>query len=111
MVCLPGDAGAAYVGFELLARPILRRLSALDPVFRTSVRASLTESVTSEHGVREFRPAVLRARRGGGYTVTPRQGGKQLLRGLVTSNGLMVVGDNTTVAPSGTVVDVLRLDR
>ncbi len=111
VVCLPGDAGAAYVGFELLARPILRRLSALDPVFRTSVRATLTEPVTSEHGVREFRPAVLRARRGGGYTVTPRQGGKQLLRGLAVSNGLMVLGDSTTVAPAGTVVDVLQLGR
>jgi len=111
VVCLPGDAGAAYVGFELLGRPILRRLSALEPVFRSSVRATLTESVNSERGVREFRPAILRERRGGGHTVTPRQGGKQLLRGLVASNGLMVLSDSITVAPAGTVVDVLQLDR
>ncbi len=111
VICLPGDAGAVYVGFELLVRPVLRRLSGMDPVFRHSVRASLTESLTSSAGVREFRPAVLRSRRGGGYTVTPQPGGKQLLRGLMNSNGLMVLGDHITLAPRGAVVDVLQLDR
>ncbi|MGH3544946.1 MAG: molybdopterin-binding protein, partial [Mycobacteriales bacterium] len=111
VVCLPGDAGAAYVGFELLARPILRRLQALEPVFRTSVRATLTEAVTSQRGVREFRPAVLRARRGGGYTASPQQGGTRLLRGLAVSNGLMVLGDGVATAPVGTILDVLALDR
>ncbi|MGH3804867.1 MAG: molybdopterin-binding protein, partial [Pseudonocardiaceae bacterium] len=111
VICLPGDAGSAYVGFELLVRPVLRRLAGAEPVFRHSVRASLTESVNSQSGVREFRPAILRARRGGGYTVSPQPGGRHLIRGLAKSNGLMVLGDHTTLASAGTPVDVLQLDR
>ena len=111
VVCLPGNAGAAYVGFELLVRPIIRRLAGMDPVFRPSVRATLTEPLTSMADVREFRPGILRQRRGGGYTVTPERGGDQLLQGLSASNGLMVLGEQLTMAAAGTVVDVLQLDR
>ena len=41
IVCLPGDPGAALIGFEVLARPVIQVLAGAEPVFRPSVRAHL----------------------------------------------------------------------
>src|SRR5690606_12000307 len=75
IICLPGDPGAAMIGFELLVRPVIQRLAGAEPVFRPSVRGHLLEAVQSPLGLREFRPAQVVERRGGGYTVQPLPGG------------------------------------
>jgi molybdopterin molybdotransferase len=111
VVCLPGDPGAALVGFEVLARPVLRRLAGADPVFRPSVRASLAERVDSPMGLREFRPAKVSERRGGGYTVAALPDGAALLGSLVAANALLVLGEKVGNAPIGSTVDVLMFDR
>jgi molybdopterin molybdotransferase len=80
-------------------------------VFRPSVRAHLLETLKSPAGLREFRPAYVSERRGGGYTVAPLAGGPYTLSGLAEANGLMVLGEKVTTAPAGSTVDVLLLDR
>jgi molybdopterin molybdotransferase len=111
VVCLPGDPGAALIGFEVLARPVVQVLAGAEPVFRPSVRAHLLETVHSPIGLREFRPAYVAERRGGGYTVQPLAGGPYTLSGLAEANALMVLGEKVTSAPAGSTVDVLLLDR
>lgn len=111
IVCLPGEPGAALVGFEVLARPVIQVLSGAEPVFRPSVRGYLLETVSSPAGLREFRPAVVAERRGGGYTVQPLPGGARTLAGLAEANALLVLGERVTSAAAGTTVDVLLLDR
>jgi molybdopterin molybdotransferase len=111
VVCLPGDPGAALVGFEVLARPVLQVLCGAEPVFRPSVRAHLLETVNSPLGLREFRPALVSERRGGGYTVQPLAGGPYTLSGLAQANGLIVLGERVGSAAAGSTVDVLLLDR
>jgi len=111
IVCLPGDPGAALIGFEVLARPAIQLLAGAEPVFRPSVRGHLLETVTSPPGLREFRPALVAERRGGGYTVQPLAGGTRTLAGLAEANGLLVLGERVTTAPAGSTVDVLLLDR
>src|SRR5690349_8117652 len=111
VVCLPGDTGAALIGFEVLARPVIQVLAGADPVFRPSVRAHLLETIKSPAGFREFRPAYVAERRGGGYTVAPLAGGPYTLSGLAEANGLMVLGEKVATAPAGSTVDVLLLDR
>jgi molybdopterin molybdotransferase len=111
IVCLPGDPGAALIGFEVLARPVIQVLAGAEPVFRPSVRAHLLETVHSPLGLREFRPAQVAERRGGGYTVQPLAGGPYTLSGLAEANGLMVLGERVTSAPAGSTVDVLMLER
>jgi molybdopterin molybdotransferase len=111
IVCLPGDPGAALIGFEVLARPVIQLLAGADPVFRPSVRAHLLETVSSPSGMREFRPAYITERRGGGYTVAPLAGGPYTLSGLAEANGLMVLGERVISAAAGSTVDVLLLDR
>ncbi|MFI5906497.1 gephyrin-like molybdotransferase Glp [Dactylosporangium sp. NPDC051541] len=111
IVCLPGDPGAALIGFEVLARPVIQLLAGADPVFRPSVRAHLLETVNSPSGMREFRPAYITERRGGGYTVAPLAGGPYTLSGLADANGLMVLGEKVISAAAGSTVDVILLDR
>ncbi|MEK8108147.1 molybdopterin-binding protein [Micromonospora sp. M12] len=111
VVCLPGDPGAALIGFEVLARPAIQLLAGAEPVFRPSVRAHLLETVSSPTGLREFRPAHVAERRGGGYTVQPLSGGPFTLSGLAEANGLLVLGERVTTAAAGSTVDVLLLDR
>jgi molybdopterin molybdotransferase len=111
IVCLPGDTGAAMIGFEVLARPVIQLLAGADPIFRPSVRAHLLETVKSPSGLREFRPAYVAERRGGGYTVAPLAGGPYTLSGLAEANGLMVLGEKVMTAAAGSTVDVLLLDR
>jgi molybdopterin molybdotransferase len=111
IVCLPGDPGAALIGFEVLARPVIQLLAGAEPVFRPSVRAHLLETVSSPTGLREFRPAHVAERRGGGHTVQPLAGGPYTLSGLAEANGLLVLGERVTSAAAGSTVDVLLLDR
>jgi len=111
VLCLPGDTGSALIGFEVLARPIIQLLAGADPVFRPSVRAHLLETVSSPAGLREFRPAHVAERRGGGYTVAPLSGGPYTLSGLAKANALMVLGERVVTAAAGSTVDVLLLDR
>ncbi|MFV2108383.1 gephyrin-like molybdotransferase Glp [Micromonospora sp. LOL_015] len=111
VVCLPGEPGSTLVGFEVLARPVIQLLAGAEPVFRPSVRAHLLETVSSPVGLREFRPANVAERRGGGYTVQPLPGGPFTLSGLAEANGLLVLGERVTTAAAGSTVDVLLLDR
>lgn len=111
IVCLPGDPGSALIGFEVLARPVIQMLAGAEPVFRPSVRAHLLETINSPTGLREFRPAHVAERRGGGYTVAPLAGGPYTLSGLAEANALMVLGEKVMAAAAGSTVDVLLLDR
>jgi molybdopterin molybdotransferase len=111
IACLPGDPGSAMIAFEAVARPVILRLAGAEPVFRPSVKANLIETVSSPANLREFRPAHVAERRGGGYTVAPLPGGPYTLSGLAEATGLMVLGEKVTSAPAGTTVDVLLFDR
>jgi molybdopterin molybdotransferase len=95
----------------VLARPVIQLLAGAEPVFRPSVKAHLLETVSSPGGLREFRPAHVAERRGGGHTVQPLAGGPYTLSGLAEANGLLVLGERVTSAVAGSTVDVLLLDR
>jgi len=111
VICLPGDPGAALVGFEVLVRPVIQQLAGAEPVFRPSVRAHLLETLASPTGMREFRPAYVSERRGGGYTAKPLPGGPYTLSGMAAANGLIVLGERVHTCPAGSTVDVLMLER
>ncbi|SFP49069.1 molybdopterin molybdotransferase [Amycolatopsis arida] len=115
VVALPGNPVAVLVSFEVFLRPALRTALGHPDPDRARVPARLTEDLTSPAGKRQFRrghytpprPGDADARVG---LVGPRGGpGSHLLAAFTQANCLIVLPEDTTEAPAGTVVDVLLL--
>ncbi|WP_073263476.1 gephyrin-like molybdotransferase Glp [Cryptosporangium aurantiacum] len=110
VLCLPGDPAGALLGFELVLRPMLRRLAGAPSVYRPAVRAALTSPVRSRADVREFCPARVHRSAEGGYRATPQAGGEAFLTGYATANALLAVPEAASDVPAGTELPALLLD-
>ncbi|GAA3391405.1 molybdopterin molybdotransferase MoeA [Cryptosporangium minutisporangium] len=110
VLCLPGDPAGALLGFELVLRPMLRRLAGATTLYRASVLAELTSPLTSRPGVREFRPARVVRSAERGYTATPLPGGEAFLTGFATANALLAVPEAASDVPTGAELPVLLLE-
>jgi molybdopterin molybdotransferase len=109
--CLPGNPVSALVSFEVFVRPALRKLAGFQRLQRRTIRARLLEGITAPAGKRQYRRATLSVE-DEYYVVTPHGGtGSHLLAGLAGANGLIVVDEDTTDLPKGSIVDVLVLGR
>jgi molybdopterin molybdotransferase len=109
---LPGNPGAASVGFELLMRPALRKMQGIATLNRPVTRALLTQPVKKHE---ETRRLYLRARlerdKDGHYRVTPQPNQSSALLGaLKRSNCLLIVPEGSGSLDADTLVDCLRLD-
>jgi molybdopterin molybdotransferase len=108
---LPGNPVSAFVSFEMFVRPVLRRMQALEPLHRPTVRAVLKESVQSPEGKRQFLRGDLGVEEGR-YVVSPVGGpGSHLLAGLANANCLVVIPEEVTHVASGDAVTVMMLER
>ena len=108
---LPGNPVSAYISFEVFVRPALRRMLGVEPISRPTVRARLTEPLTSPPGKRTFARGRLSVD-GGTYSVTPIGGsGSHLIASLAAANALVVVPENATELEAGTTVSVMLLER
>jgi molybdopterin molybdotransferase len=115
---LPGNPGAAFVGFEVLVRPALRSMQGLHELDRPFTKAVLTQDVKKKG---EKRRCYLRARlernedgQGGGeaYRVTPEPNQSSALLGALNrSNCLLVIPEGPDPLAAGSVACCLRLDR
>ncbi|MFD6096978.1 gephyrin-like molybdotransferase Glp [Nocardiopsis flavescens] len=111
IVTLPGNPVSAFVSFQVLVLPVLRRLRGLPPTSLEGVRARLTAPVASPPGRRSYLRGVLApAGPGREAAVTPltRQESHQLTA-LSTTDALIVVPEDVEELPLGTVVDALVL--
>lgn len=108
---LPGNPVSAFVSFEMFVRPVLRRMQALEPLHRPTVRAVLKDALQSPAGKRQF----LRGHLGvedGRYVVSTVGGpGSHLLAGLANANCLIVVPEETTHVSAGDAATVIMLER
>jgi molybdopterin molybdotransferase len=108
---LPGNPVSAYVSFEVFVRPALRRMLGVEPIHRPTVRARLTEPLTSPPGKRTFARAQLSVQ-GGTYSVTPIGGsGSHLIASLAGANCFVVVPEKATEVEAGSTVSVMLLER
>jgi molybdopterin molybdotransferase len=106
---LPGNPVSAFVSFQVFVRPALRALQGLPPDPLPTVRARLTEPVTSPGGLRHYLRGAL-TYRDGAYEVAPAEGqGSHQIFALSSSNALIVVGEDETELAAGDPVDVMRL--
>ena len=108
---LPGNPVSAYVSFEVFVRPVLRRMLGVEPLHRPTVRAKLTEPVSSPPGKRTYARAWLSVQKGA-YVVSPVGGsGSHLIASLAGANAFVVVPEQTTELAAGAAVTVMLLER
>ncbi len=108
---LPGNPVSAFVSFEMFVRPVLRRMQALEPLHRPTVRAVLKSDVQSPDGKRQFLRGNLDVEDGRYVVSTVGGPGSHLLAGLANANSLIVVPDETTHVAAGDAVTVIMLER
>jgi molybdopterin molybdotransferase len=108
---LPGNPVSSMVSFEQFVRPALRKMMGHRDLYRRTVRAALTESITKEKGLRYF----VRGRvvcENGLYTVATTGGqGSGILKSMVKANGLIVLPEDLTEAKKGDTVTVQLFER
>jgi molybdopterin molybdotransferase len=106
---LPGNPVAAYVSFELFARPIILRQLGHTTLDKPTVMARLTETVDNRGGRRHFVRALV-TEGPQGPTVRPTgEQGSGVLTALIRANGLLVVPDGIERFAVGDLVEVLLL--
>ncbi len=107
---LPGNPVSAYVSFQVLVLPVLRKLMGRTPHERPRTRARLTAPLASTVGRRQYVRARYRVEEQG-PVVSPVGGhGSHLIGDLATANALLVVPEASTGIAAGTQVEVLVLD-
>ncbi|WP_277681519.1 gephyrin-like molybdotransferase Glp [Saccharomonospora azurea] len=112
VVTLPGNPVSVLVSFEVFVRPALRAALGYPDVERPRVRARLTESMTPPKGKRQYRRGYYTpgAEGAGNGVVAPKGGpGSHLLASFAQANCLIVLDEETTEVPEGSLVDVLLL--
>jgi molybdopterin molybdotransferase len=108
---LPGNPVSAFVSFEMFVRPVLRRMQALEPLQRPTVRAVLKDSVQSPSGKRQFLRGDLGVEEGRYVAKQVGGPGSHLLAGLASANSLIMVPEETTHLSAGDAVTVVMLER
>ncbi|MDQ7030849.1 MAG: molybdopterin molybdotransferase MoeA [Ardenticatenia bacterium] len=112
---LPGNPVAAFVAFEVFARPAIRKMAGLRPLFRRRFRARLQEDVTNSGRRHYMRARVWRDDASGQLHATTRGSGVRvqgsgILSSLVWANGFVIVPEQVTFIPAGEPVDVELFD-
>lgn len=110
---LSGNPAAAYVGFEMLARPAIRKMRGFaEGGARPVQRATLTHSVKKRQPRRFFdRATVLRDPETGELLVTEAKTQNSALLGTMQrANCLLRIDEGPCDFKAGDVVDVVRVD-
>ena len=109
---LSGNPAAAYVGFEMLARPAIRKMRGFAEGARPVQRAALTHGVKKRQDRRFFdRATVLRDLETGELLVTEAKTQNSALLGTMQrANCLLRIDEGPCELKAGDVVDVVRVD-
>lgn len=107
---LPGNPTSAFVTFEVLVRPFLRRLGGHTQTARRRVTCKAGEVVRAPAKLAYFLRVALR---GTGSALTAHLTGPQgsgLVSGLAYAGGLAVVPEEVTEIPQGGELEVMVID-
>ena len=108
---LPGNPGAAYLGFELFIRPALLKMQGMPHLERPSVFARLTCDKKKKDPRRMYMRATLSKAADGSLDVTPAKSQGSGLFGIIQkSNCMAVIPEDCTFAPAGTPIRCFILD-
>ncbi len=109
---LPGNPAAAYIGFQMLIRPALRKMQGYTHFERMRVKARLACDIRAKKDARmTLMRAVMTRADGGGYAVEPLDKQSSGLFGpLQKSNALIVVERGDEGHAAGEEIECLLLD-
>lgn len=108
---LPGNPAAAYLGFELLVRPALRKMQGFSNFERPRVKARLSEDFKKKDPRRIFLRSTLTKGEDGLYVVAPAKNQSSGLFGVIQrSNCFAVMSEGAGVREAGSVVECILLD-
>ena len=109
---LSGNPAAAYVGFEMLARPAIRKMRGFAEGMRPVQQATLTHGVKKRQHRRFFdRATVLRDPETGELLVTEAKTQNSALLGTMQrANCLLRIDEGPCELKAGDVVDIVRVD-
>lgn len=111
VIAIPGDPAGAMIAFEIFVRPVIRMLSGRENAFRSVVRATLTQNVSSPEGVRSYLPAVM-ALDGNQVQITPLSAEMSTSPvWLRKANAIAIIDEKSTDLLAGVQVGAIRLDR
>lgn len=109
VLTLPGYPAAAYVSFEIFAKPLIRRMAGASEVAAAPVRAELLAGVRSPSGRRQYIPSLRVAGTDGVLRVQPLHS-EHITAELAQADCLLVVPEVVEELLAGDFVDVLLLD-
>lgn len=108
---LPGNPAAAYVGFEMLVRPALRKMQGYTHFERPSVVAKLARDVKKNDPRRIFLRSTLSKNEAGEYIVTPAANQSSGLFGVIQrSNCMAVLPEGLEGRSAGSLLTCILLD-
>ena len=107
---LPGNPVSAMVSFERFVRPVLRKMSGLQALFRPEVQATLLESISSDGRESYLRAIVSQPEPGVYEAVTTGDQGSHIMTSLVQANALLIVPEGVTAVPAGTRLAAMMID-
>ncbi len=107
IITLPGNPVSVLVSFEVFVRPALRAAMGREDTERPRRRATLTETVQSPDGKRQFRRGVLDAAAGTVTSYGPPA--SHHLRWLATANCLLIIPEDVIEVTAGSEVQVWDL--
>ena len=109
---LSGNPAAAYVGFEMLARPAIRKMRGFAEGARPVQQATLTHGVKKRQDRRFYdRATVARDAQTGELMVTEAKSQNSALLGTMQrANCLLRINESPCELEPGDVVDVVRVD-
>lgn len=108
---LPGNPAAAYVGFEMIIRPALRKMQGFSRFDRPVVKARLATDAKKKDPRRIFLRSTLCRDEDGGYVVTPAKNQSSGLFGPIQrSNCMVVLPEGLDSRTAGSLVDCVLLD-
>ena len=108
---LPGNPAAAYVGFEMIIRPALRKMQGYRHFTRPVVKAKLSRDVKKNDPRRIFLRSTLYKDDAGEYVVAPAKNQSSGLFGVIQrSNCMAIMPEGLESRTAGSLIDCMLLD-
>ena len=108
---LPGNPAAAYVGFEMIIRPALRKMQGYTHFERPRVVAKLSRDVKKNDPRRIFLRSTLYKNDEGDYVVAPAKNQSSGLFGVIQrSNCIAIMPEGLESRSAGSLIECVLLD-